>query len=150
MHRSAQLGLPFLVRDKGEMIGATPEVHMVRRVQCPQCFGSIPVSTAILGRNSQYIHCGAKLQAAPIYCRVLSVLSMVIGVCLMWEYGVPIFNIFVFAFPACFLVLIVMVRVVPYIVPPRLELRDSGSFTTLGSLNRATEENHILRHCCLN
>jgi hypothetical protein len=76
---------------------------------------------------------------------MLSVLSMVIGVCLMWEYGVPIFNIFVSAFPMWFLVLIVMVRIVPYIVPPRLELRDSGSFTTLGSLNRAKEENHIQR-----
>ena len=117
---------------------------MVRKVQCPQCFGSIQVSRAILGRNSQCIHCGAKLQVAPIYSRVLSVLSMVIGVCLMWEYGVPIFSIFVFAFPMWLLVLIVMVRVVPYIVPPRLELRDSGSFTTLGSLNRTTEENHVL------
>jgi len=63
----------------------------------------------------------------------------------MWEYGVPIFGIFVFAFPMWFLVLIVMVRVVPYIVPPRLELRDSGSFTTLVSLNGAKEENHIQR-----
>jgi len=80
-----------------------------------------------------------------MYSRVLSVLSMVIGVCLMWKYGVPIFNIFVFAFPMWLLVLIVMVRVVPYIVPPRLKLRDSGSFTTLGSLNRAKEENHIQR-----
>jgi hypothetical protein len=118
---------------------------MVRKVQCPQCFGSIQVSKAILGRDGQCIHCGAKLQVAPIYSRVLSVLSMVIGVCLMWEYGVSIFNIFVFAFPMWFLVLIVMVRVVPYIVPPRLELRDSGSFTTLGSLNRAKEEDHIQR-----
>jgi hypothetical protein len=63
----------------------------------------------------------------------------------MLEYGVLIFNIFVFAFPMWFLVLIVMVRVVPNIVPPRLELRDSGSFTTLGSLDRAKEESHIQR-----
>jgi hypothetical protein len=77
--------------------------------------------------------------------RVLSVLSMLIGVCLMWEFGVRVFNIFVFAFPMWFLVLCVMVRVVPYIVPPRLELRDSGGFTTLGSLNRAKEENHAER-----
>src|SRR5438445_10810691 len=118
---------------------------MVRKVQCPQCFGAIQVSTAIFGRNSQCIHCGAKLQVVPIYSRVLSVLSMVIGVCLMWEFGVPIFGIFVFAFPMWLLVLIVMVRVVPYIVPPRLELRDSGSFTILGSLNRTTEENHVRR-----
>jgi hypothetical protein len=71
-------------------------------------------SKAILGGNSECIHCKAKLQIAPMYSRVLSVLSMVVGVCLMWEYGVPIFNIFVFAFPMWFLVLIYMVRVVPY------------------------------------
>jgi hypothetical protein len=118
---------------------------MVRRVQCPQCFGSITVSKAILGRDSQCIRCGAKLQVAPMYARVLSVLSLVIGVCLMWKFGVPIFNIFVFAFPMWFLVLFVMVRVVPYIVPPRLELRDSGGFITLGSLNRAEEENRTER-----
>jgi magnesium-transporting ATPase (P-type) len=118
---------------------------MVRRVQCPQCFGSIAVSMAMLGRNSQCIRCGAKLQVAPMYWRVLSVLSMVIGVCLMWEFGVPIFNIFVFAFPMWFLVLFVMVRIMPYIVIPRLELRDSGSFTTLGSLNVAEEENRTER-----
>ena len=118
---------------------------MVRKVQCPQCFGTIQVSKAILGRNSQCIHCGAKLQVAPMYWRVLSLLCMVIGVCLMWKYGVPIFSIFVFAFPMWFLVLSVMVRVVPYIVSPRLELRDSSGFTTLGSLNRAREENHIQR-----
>jgi hypothetical protein len=114
------------------MIGTTPEVHMVRRVQCSQCFGSIAVSKALLGRDSQCILCGAKLQVAPMYAQVLSVLSMAIGVCLMWAFGVPIFNIFVFAFPTWFLVLFVMVRIAPYIVPPRLELRDSTSFTTLG------------------
>jgi hypothetical protein len=118
---------------------------MVRKVQCPQCFGSIRVSKAILGRNSQCIHCGSKLQVAPIYSRVLSVLCMVIGVCLMWEYGVPIFSIFVFAFPMWLLVLIVMLRVVPYIVPPRLERRDSGSFTTLGSLSQTADDNHVRR-----
>ena len=109
---------------------------MVRRVQCPQCFGPIPVSKAIFRRDNQCIHCGVKLQVAPICSRVLSVLSMVIGVCLMWEFGGNVFNIFVFAFPMWFLVLFVMVRIAPYIVPPRLELRDCSGFITLGSLNR--------------
>jgi hypothetical protein len=84
-------------------------------------------------------------QVPPMYWRVLSLLCMVIGVCLMWMYGVPIFGILVFAFPMWILVLSLKVRVVPFIVPPRLELRDSGGFTTLGLLNRAREENHIQR-----
>lgn len=118
---------------------------MPRRIQCPQCFGALNLSTAILGRNSQCTRCGAKLQIAPVYARVLSVFSMVIGVCLMCEFGVRAFNIFVFAFPMWFLVLFVMVRVVPLIVPPRLELRDSSSFTTLSLTDRAEEQNHTGR-----
>jgi len=60
---------------------------------------------------------------------------MLIGVCLLWEWRVGYFGIFVFAVPMWLSVLFVMVRIAPYVMPPRLEVRDSGSFTTLGLLH---------------
>jgi hypothetical protein len=79
---------------------------------------------ASLRRGNRCIRCGAEVRVADMYARVLSVLSLVIGVVLMWEFGFRVLNIFVFSPVIWFLVLMVMVRVAPHIVPPRLELRD--------------------------
>lgn len=111
-------------------------------IQCPQCFGSINVSSAIFRRDFQCPHCGARLRTAPTYSRVLSVLSLLIAVGVLWVVRDRV-DFILFMLPAWFLVLFVMVRVVPYLVPPRLEDRDSTGVTTLGldqpESNRANE-----------
>ena len=119
---------------------------MVRRVPCPRCLAPIDVTkTANLRRGNRCIRCGVEVRIADTYARVLSVVSGLIGVVLMWELGFRVLNIFVFSPLVWFLVLMVMVRVAVYIVPPRLELRDSGSFTTLGLTEGTEEENHTER-----
>jgi len=73
---------------------------------------------------------------------VLSVLSLLIAVGVLWVVRDRV-DFILFMLPAWFLVLFVMVRVVPYLVPPRLEGRDCMSVTTLGldqpESNRANE-----------
>jgi prepilin signal peptidase PulO-like enzyme (type II secretory pathway) len=86
------------------------------------------------------MRCGVEVRIAETYARVLSVLSWLLGVILLWTFHVRLLNIIVFAPLMWLLVLFVMVRVVPYIVPPRLEVHDAGSFTTLGLTNGADEE----------
>ncbi len=100
-------------------------------IQCPQCFASINVSKAIFHGDFQCPRCGAKLRTAPTYSRVLSALSLLIAVGVLWVVRNRV-DFILFMLPAWFLVLFVMVRVVPYLVPPRLEGRDSSGITTLG------------------
>jgi hypothetical protein len=56
---------------------------------------------------------------------------MVLGVCLLWTIHVRDLSIFFWAVPIWFAVLFIMVRIVPHVIPPTLELHDSGPFTTL-------------------
>lgn len=112
-----------------------------REVPCPRCLAPIDATkTANLRRGNRCIRCGAEVRVADTYARVLSVLSLVIGVALMGGFGFLVLNIFVFSPLMWFLVLMVMVRVAPYIVPPTLEFRDSGSITTLDLTDRAGED----------
>jgi hypothetical protein len=71
---------------------------MVRRVPCPRCLAAIDVGkTVTLRRGNRCIGCGAELHIADTYARVLSVLSLVIGIVLMWEFGFRVLNIFIFS-----------------------------------------------------
>ena len=49
----------------------------------------------------------------------------------MFAVHVRVLDFFVFVLPLGFLVFTVMVRVVPYFVPPTLEIRYSDTITTL-------------------
>ena len=69
------------------------------------------------------------LRISNIYARVLSVASMVLGVCLLWTIRVRDLSIFFWAVPMWFAVLFVMVRMALHVIPPRLELQDSGPLT---------------------
>ncbi|GEM_PF-4095412 len=70
--------------------------------------------------------------ASAMYARVLSVLSMLVSGGFLLAVHVRVLYFVIWIIPVWLLVLSVMVRVVPYFVPPRLELRDSGTVTTLG------------------
>jgi len=109
-------------------------------IQCPRCLGSIDAPKMVIVQKRYCARCGAELQIAPLYARVLSVLSLLVGVGLLLAFHVGPFKIFVFAIPMWLLVLWVIVRVAPRIVFPRLEVRDSGSITTLGITTRTEEK----------
>jgi hypothetical protein len=65
---------------------------------------------------------------------------MVLGVCLLWAIHVRDLSIFFWAVPMWFAVLFIMVRIAPHVIPPRLELCDSGPFTTLGLQDDSKED----------
>ena|SRR5215469_6515163 len=100
-------------------------------LRCPQCFGPIPVSTKSLRRRNKCAGCGSELRVSDIYAQVLSVVSLVLGMCLLWAIRIRDLSIFFWAIPMWFAILFVMVRIAPHLIPPRLELRDSGPFTTI-------------------
>ena len=76
-----------------------------------------------------------------MYARVLSLVCILLSAGFLLAVHVRVLYFFILVIPIWVLISFVMLRVVPYIVPPRLELRDSGSFTTL-RISRAEERQH--------
>ncbi|MGB8061535.1 MAG: hypothetical protein WCF26_06560 [Candidatus Sulfotelmatobacter sp.] len=112
-------------------------------IQCPRCLASIVVPKSIYRTGGRCTQCGAELRVSPTYARVLSVLSMWVGVVLLWVVHVRVLDFFVFVVPMWLVVLSIMVRVVPHFVPPRLELRGSSeTVLTLGLTDQGEEEEH--------
>ncbi len=110
-------------------------------IQCPRCLVSIVVPKSIYRTGGRCTECGTELRVSPTYERVLSALSMSAGVVLLWVVHVRVLAFFVFVVPMWLVVLSVMVRVVPYFVPPRLELRGSPeAVLTLGLTDQGEEE----------
>jgi hypothetical protein len=109
-------------------------------LNCPQCFGPIPVSTKSLRRGNKCTGCGSELRISNIYARVLSVVSGVLGVGILWAIHVRDVTIFLWAVPMWFAVLWVMVRIAIRVIPPRVELSGSGPFTTLDLQDRSKED----------
>ena len=69
-------------------------------------------------------------------------LSIVIGCLLVWIAGVrDMVRFWLFSLPTAFLVLTVMVRVAPFLLPPILVARNPGHVTTLG-LGDGEESQH--------
>ena len=101
-------------------------------VRCPRCLGSNPVSKDVFRQGYRCVRCGTEVVASALYSRVLSVLSMLVGAGFLLAVHVRVLYFFIWIIPVWLLVLSGMVRVVPYFVPPRLELRDSGTVTILG------------------
>ena len=73
-------------------------------------------------------HCGAALKASVFYSRVLVVISGLAGYVLAWEigiqgprvcFGIPL-GFYLLWMPIGFLVLMLLVRVAPFLVPPGL------------------------------
>jgi len=101
-------------------------------IQCPRCLGSFLASRSVYRTGGRCAQCGVELRASPTYARTLSVLSMWIGVVILWVVRVRVLDFVLLLLPLWLMVLAVMVRVVPHFVPPRLEPPDSTSMTTLG------------------
>ncbi len=102
-----------------------------KSVECPACSLAVTISRSVFRLDFHCPHCGAALKAAPIYLRILVLLSVLIGYVLAWGigiygpracFGVP-WGFYLFWMPIGFLVLSLLVRVAPYVVCPPLVLR---------------------------
>ena len=109
-------------------------------LRCPRCDGPIPVSTKSVRKGNRCAQCGSELRVSEIYSRVLSVASMLLGAIVLWVIHVRNVSFFFWVFPAWLAVLSVLVRIVPHVLPPRLELHDSGPFISLGLGNEGEKD----------
>lgn len=108
---------------------------------CPACRDSIPVSTAIFREGFRCPRCGVVLHVSPTYGRTLVLLSALIGFVLVWLIGArDLVRLSLFGLPTAFLVMTVLVRVVPHLVPPSLLLRGPEHSTTLGLTDNSDED----------
>jgi predicted RNA-binding Zn-ribbon protein involved in translation (DUF1610 family) len=108
--------------------------------ECPRCSHVIAPSRQIFRKEYRCPKCGARLYVSVAYLRSLFVGSAVIGIALAAS-TVGIQNVprpFIFGIPLGFMVLMVLVRVAPYLRMPLFLLRDPDyptSITTLDLMN---------------
>jgi hypothetical protein len=116
-----------------------------RTVPCPACSKALEVSRLVFLPNFACRHCGVVLKVSLLYLRSLGVLSVLLGYALAWEASRIFPPFYLFGIPTLFLVLwvpigylslIVLVRVVPFLVRPKLVIEWPSEFTTLGLTSR--------------
>jgi cytochrome bd-type quinol oxidase subunit 2 len=66
-----------------------------------------------------------------MYARASTLLSLLLSICVLWLAHVQVLTFVFLALPLAFMILTLIVRGLPYIIPPTLERRDSGSIITL-------------------
>jgi hypothetical protein len=119
-------------------------------VPCPACSIPIEVSRSIFRLDFQCPHCGTALRVSLLYTRVLGLISVLLGYALSWELTIPNLRYFFsgipWAFyllwmPIGFLVLVLLVRIAPFVVKPALVLRPPFD-VYLTSLNLSSGPNH--------
>jgi hypothetical protein len=91
-----------------------------RGVRCPQCGRRMPPSKLIFREDFQCIGCQVPLYVSVTYSRVGVLLSAAISLALLWELGIRDLRLFFFFLPLAFFILTIIVRVAPFVVPPRL------------------------------
>jgi uncharacterized paraquat-inducible protein A len=105
-----------------------------RGVRCPQCGRIMPLSKLIFREDFRCIRCQVPLYVSVTYSRVLVALSGLSGLVLLWVLGIRELGLFLFCSPLCLplgvLVMTLMVRVAPFVVPPRLYLGKPPSAIT--------------------
>ena len=111
-------------------------------MECPNCQHQV-VFRKEMFRGVRCRVCNATLLVSQTYSRVLVVFSLLIAWTLLWvlnvrslfypSLGVPFGFLasLCLAFPLAFLILTVLVRTVPRLVPPKIVLRHCGAITTL-------------------
>ena len=125
-----------------------------RTVPCPACSKALEVSRLVFLPNFACRHCRVALKVSLPYLRSLVVLSVLLGYALTWEASRIFSPSYLFGIPTLFLVLwvpigylslIVLVRVVPFFVKPKLVLEWPSEFTTLSLTSRPKDDNSVLR-----
>lgn len=112
-------------------------------VRCPNCFAQVRFQKELF-RGLCCKECNSAMLVSDTYSRILVVLALFLAEALLWvcdvrtlfypTLGVPfgVLASFSLGFPVGFLLLTVMVRTVPHLVPPPLVIRHSSTVTTLG------------------
>src|SRR5258708_3048612 len=120
-----------------------------RTVPCPACSKALEVSRLVFRPDFACVYCGVQLKVSLLYLRSLVVLSGLLGYALAWKasricppsymFGIPTLFLVLWA-PIGYLFLIVLVRVVPFLVKPKLVLEWPSEFTTLGLTSRPKDD----------
>jgi DNA-directed RNA polymerase subunit RPC12/RpoP len=114
-------------------------------VVCPACSRPFEYSRAIFRPDFRCPHCGEAVVLSRLYTRSLLLLSLLIGFVLTWQLGGPrecVFGIIplpalLLYFPVGFLILMVLIRTVPFLIRPNLVLRRSTTYLTTLNLTAA-------------
>jgi len=80
----------------------------------------MPPSKLVFREDFQCIGCQVPLYVSVTYSRVGVLLSAAISLALLWELGIRDLRLFFFFLPLAFFILTIIVRVAPFVVPPRL------------------------------
>lgn len=105
--------------------------HTKTSVACPVCLRRVEVSLSIFRSDFQCKSCGAPLEVSLIYWRMLGLISVLAGYALAWGIGIRgprLCGIIPWGFlllwmPIGFLVLMLLIRIAPYLVRPSIVLR---------------------------
>jgi|HubBroStandDraft_6_1064221.scaffolds.fasta_scaffold835822_2 hypothetical protein len=97
------------------------------RVRCPECHGQTPCSKLLFREDFRCIRCQVPLHVSLTYSRALVLLSALTSAVLLWAVGIRDLRLFLFYFPLGFLILTAMVRIAPFVVPPRLYVGKPGN-----------------------
>ena len=104
----------------------------VRTVTCPACSSPVGVSRLVFRPDFRCSHCGAALKPSLLYTRMVVLVGVILGYSLAWEAGIrgPVSRLFCVPFgfillsiPLAFLVLMLLVRIAPFLARPTLVIR---------------------------
>jgi hypothetical protein len=122
-----------------------------RTTLCPACSMPVGVSGVFLPAFA-CPHCGATLKVALFYIRFLVVFAGLCGYALAWEvsrlcppayfFGIPTLFLLLWV-PLGFIVLVVLVRVGPFLIKPRLVLEWPNYLTTLNITSKPFDDHQI-------
>jgi hypothetical protein len=91
----------------------------------------MPLSKLLFREDFRCIQCQVPLHVSIAYSRVLVLLSALGSLALLWELGIRDLWLFLFCLPLGFLVLTLIVRAAPFVLPPRLYVGKPSSITKL-------------------
>jgi hypothetical protein len=123
-----------------------------RTVPCPACSKTLEMSRLVFLPDFVCRHCGVVLKVSLLYLRSIVALSVLLGYALAWEANRILPPSYVFGIPTPFLVLwapigylsgVVLVRVVPFLVRPKLVMEWPSEFTTLGLTSRPKDDHRV-------
>ena len=111
-------------------------------MQCPSCESHVMFRKELF-QGAHCKECGSMLFVPATYSRILVVVAIIAAEALLWvgnirtlfypalgvEFG--FFASLFLGFPVAFLLLTVMVRTIPRVIPPRLVSRQTATVTTL-------------------
>jgi hypothetical protein len=111
-------------------------------MHCPNCHCKVVFELGLF-RGTRCKRCNSTILISSAYMRALMMLSLLIAWIFLWVFKVPtllspslgtVFGFLATAgsgFPLAFLILTVLVRTVPHLIPPILVIRHPSTVTTL-------------------